>query len=356
MQRGPGVRPEWNHKRLVVVKHIRRPWLRSLAEYQEQELKEIKVVFISLLSMTKLEPMQALRALPVHPNIITLYDAFNVHSPLQTCLILEPMEGTLYHLFKARKGRSFSGVLVASIFHQIASALFHIHNNGYFHRDMKPENILVTTTGLFEYTTISPVAPPDAPKEKDLIVIIKLADFGLARRTNSNPPYTEYVTTRWYRAPEVLLLSRTYGSAVDMWGLGVIMAETLNLCPLFRGTDQVDQVGKICAILGDPSDEYGVDSSGIAIGGGPWPSGIALANTVGFQFPRVTYSNLTAFKQTISEIRVILSFRTSQQILPLCLNHESLPLSSVPFEASWCMTPRGDWQARNVLNIPSWER
>lgn len=119
------------------------------------------------------------------------------------------------------------------------------------------------------------------------MVIIKVADFGLVRETTSNPPYSEYVSTRWYRAPEVLLLDRYYSTAIDMWALGVIIAEALNLRPLFPGTDSLDQVTKICTILGDPSDEYGIDSSGIEIGGGSWPGGIALANTVGFQFPQV---------------------------------------------------------------------
>lgn len=113
------------------------------------------------------------------------------------------MEGNLYHLIKARKGRPLAGGLVASIFFQIVSGLDHIHANGYFHRDMKPENVLVTTTGLFDYTPLSPVAPPNST-EKDVVAIIKLADFGLARETKSLPPYTEYVSTRWYRAPRSL--------------------------------------------------------------------------------------------------------------------------------------------------------
>nr|GFC19236.1 cyclin-dependent kinase F-4-like isoform X1 [Tanacetum cinerariifolium] len=63
--------------------------------------------------------------------------------------------------------------------------------------------------------------------------VIKIADFGLAREIVSQPPYTEYVSTRWYRAPEVLLQSPTYGSAVDMWAMGAIMAELFTLRPLF---------------------------------------------------------------------------------------------------------------------------
>ena len=70
---------------------------------------------------------------------------------------------------------------------------------------MKPENVLVTTTGL---PRLSPIGPTNALPEKG--AIIKLADFGLARETRGKPPYTEYVSTRWYRAPEVLLLSRDY--------------------------------------------------------------------------------------------------------------------------------------------------
>ena len=200
------------------------------------------------------------------------------------------MEGNLYHLIKTRKGRALAGGLVSSIFRQIVSGLDHIHANGYFHRDMKPENVLVTTTGLFDYTSVSPIAPPNAPKEKDVVAIIKLADFGLARETKSPPPYTEYVATRWYRAPEVLFLSRDYSNPVDMWALGTIMAELVNLRPLFPGSDQLDQVYRICEILGDPSDAYGVDVDNSPIGGGPWERGIKLAESVGFRFTKVCSS------------------------------------------------------------------
>ena len=152
---------------------------------------------------------------------------------------------------------------------------------------MKPENILITTTGLFEYTSLSPIAPSNAPKERDIVAIIRLADFALARKTKSSPPYTDYVTTRWYRAPEVLFLSRDYSNPIDMWALGTIIAELVNLRPLFPGSDQLDQVNKICEVLGDPSDGYGFDVHGSRIGGGPWIKGIELAESVGFQFARV---------------------------------------------------------------------
>lgn len=197
------------------------------------------------------------------------------------------MEGNLYQLIKSRRGRPLAGGLVSCIFRQVVSGLHHIHANGYFHRDMKPENLLVTTTGLFDYRNVSPVAQPNSPPERDVVVIVKLADFGLARETKSKPPYTEYVSTRWYRAPEVLLRSRDYSNPVDMWALGTIMAELINLKPLFPGSTEIDQVARICEILGDPSDQYGVDARGAYIGGGKWVRGIKMARSVGYQFPKV---------------------------------------------------------------------
>ena len=72
---------------------------------------------------------------------------------------------------------------------------------------------------------------------------IKIADFGLARETRSRPPYTEYVSTRWYRAPELLLRTPRYNSPIDMWAAGCIMAELYLKRPLFPGTSEVSEAG-----------------------------------------------------------------------------------------------------------------
>ncbi|KAJ3504562.1 hypothetical protein NLJ89_g7874 [Agrocybe chaxingu] len=149
-----------------------------------------------------------------------------------------------------------------------------------------PENILVTTTGLGRYLTSADLG--STSQETDLVGVFKIGDFGAARQTTSRPPYSEYIATRWYRAPEVLLFSRTYNASVDMWALGAVMAEVVNLQPLFPGTDQVDQVSKICAVLGSPSSDSVFDDRGFLVGGGPWPAGISLGQSVGFQFPQVT--------------------------------------------------------------------
>jgi serine/threonine protein kinase len=108
---------------------------------------------------------------------------------------------------------------------------------------------------------------------------VKLADFGLAREIRSRPPYTDYVSTRWYRAPELLLRSTTYNSPVDIFALGCIMAELYLLRPLFPGNSEVDQMYKICAILGSPSQAE-------------WPEGYKLAAKMNFQFPKFVSTSL----------------------------------------------------------------
>lgn len=283
MQFGQGARPEYANRRLVVIKKIKKEFRVGWDECQR--LKELQVYSLSLFrhpkSLTSSSSIQALRNIPPHPNLITLYDCFLLPSSKELHLVFEPMEGNLYQLIKSRKGiRPFAGGLITSISHQIISGLLHIHNSNYFHRDLKPENLLVTTTGLADY----PLALGTLPaSQKDVVVIVKLADFGLARETNSDPPYTEYVSVRWYRAPEILLRGNDYSKPVDMWALGAVLTELITLKPLFPGQGEIDQVDKICKILGDPagSDDYDGE------GGGKWVRGLKMAKEVGIQFPEV---------------------------------------------------------------------
>ena len=112
--------------------------------------------------------------------------------------------------------------------YQTLLGLAYMHKHGFFHRDLKPENLLVKN---------------DA---------VKIADFGLAREIRSKPPFTDYVSTRWYRAPECLLTDGYYGYKMDLWGFGCVLFEVISLFPLFPGNDEVDQVHKIHNILGSP--------------------------------------------------------------------------------------------------------
>lgn len=112
---------------------------------------------------------------------------------------------------------------------QLLKAIEHMHKNGIFHRDIKPENILLCGDH------------------------VKLADFGSCKGMYSEHPYTEYISTRWYRAPECLMTDGYYDFKMDLWGTGCVMFEVIALFPLFPGKNELDQVHKINKILGSPN-------------------------------------------------------------------------------------------------------
>lgn len=275
----------------------------------------------------------------MHPNIIPLYDAFLLPTTKELYFVFECMEGNLYQLTKSRKGRPLAGGLTASIIQQILLGLHHVQIHGFFHRDMKPENLLITTTGLADYPPTSHTMYPVLPStpfqlEKDVVCTVKLADFGLARETASKPPYTEYVSTRWYRAPEVLLRSRDYSNPVDLWAFGTIVAEMVTLKPLFPGSSEIDQLLRICHLLGDPVRDYGRDSRGRQRGGGTWHAGVKLAQRVGFQWREVSahlffsYSWVDGKKLTESHLQ------TMPQRLSSIFNTEVVPMQLIDLIAS----------------------
>lgn len=223
--------------------------------------------------------------IPPHEHIIPLYDVFLPPTTRELHIVFECMEGNLYQLTKTRKGKPLALGLIASILKQVLEGLHHIHTHGFFHRDLKPENLLITTTGLADY-------PAEggrdllARMDQDVLVVVKIADFGLAREITSAPPYTEYVSTRWYRAPEILLHAPDYSPAVDVWALGTIMAELVTLEPLFPGTNEMDQLLRIAAVLGSPLRTSAHDTSSPSLcGGGFWPSAKPLCEQLGFRFP-----------------------------------------------------------------------
>ena len=83
-----------------------------------------------------------------------------------------------------------------------------------------------------------------------------MADFGLAKEIRSRPPHTEYVSTRWYRAPELLLQSPNYNSPIDIFAMGCILVEMYLLRPLAPGNSEADQLMKLCLVLGTPPTEW----------------------------------------------------------------------------------------------------
>lgn len=192
----------------------------------------------------KLREITSLRTL-IHPNIIKLKEVIRENDELH--MVFEMMDSNLYEFMKARV-RSLPEAKVRNIMLQTMQALHHVHKNGYFHRDLKPENMLISGD------------------------TVKMADFGLARQIRARPPFTDYVSTRWYRAPEVLLRSSTYNSPLDMFACGGIMAELYTLRPLFPGASESDQLYKICSVLGTPSSS-------------DWPEGFKLASQINYRFP-----------------------------------------------------------------------
>nr|XP_045722336.1 serine/threonine-protein kinase MAK isoform X2 [Mirounga angustirostris] len=188
-----------------------------------------------------------------HANVIKLKEVIRENDHLY--FIFEYMKENLYQLMKDRN-KLFPESVIRNIMYQILQGLAFIHKHGFFHRDMKPENLLCMGPEL-----------------------VKIADFGLARELRSQPPYTDYVSTRWYRAPEVLLRSSVYSSPIDVWAVGSIMAELYTLRPLFPGTSEVDEIFKICQVLGTPKKS-------------DWPEGYQLASSMNFRFPQCVPTNL----------------------------------------------------------------
>ena len=140
------------------------------------------------------------------------------------------MEMNLYQAIEGRK-KYLPERKAKFWIYQTLKALEYMHKNGIFHRDIKPENILLL-------------------KNK-----VKLADLGSCKGIYSKPPFTEYISTRWYRAPECLLTDGYYNYKMDIWGVGCVFYELLTLEPIFPGDDEIDQVNKINYILGSPPED-----------------------------------------------------------------------------------------------------
>ncbi|BBH02746.1 Protein kinase superfamily protein [Prunus dulcis] len=141
--------------------------------------------------------------------------------------------------------------------------------------------------------------------------VIKIADFGLAREIDSQPPYTEYVSTRWYRAPEVLLQSYLYSSKVDMWAMGAIMAELFTLRPLFPGVSEADEIYKICSVIGSPTKDS-------------WADGLHLAREINYQFPQFAGVHLSTLIPSASDSAISLMTSTDMTLtfsLSFCCSH-----------------------------------
>lgn len=246
----------------------------------------MKKHFESFAPCLELREVVFLRTLPPHQHLVPALDIFLDPFSKKLHICMEYMDGNLYQLMKARDHKCLDVGSVKSILFQIMQGLEHIHAHHFFHSDIKPENILVSTSAQQEsgnsfrrYSAM--VTPPSTPPT----YTVKIADFGLARETHSKLPYTTYVSTRWYRAPEVLLRAGEYSAPVDIWAIGAMAVEIATLKPLFPGGNEVDQVWRVCEIMGSPGNWY--NKAGSRVGGGDWREGTRLAGKLGFSFPKM---------------------------------------------------------------------
>ncbi|KAM7372196.1 hypothetical protein PAMP_009384 [Pampus punctatissimus] len=168
----------------------------------------------------------------------------SVAAALKSCFVHRKRERKIYivqtlmetDLYKLLKSQRLSNDHVCYFLYQILRGLKYIHSANVLHRDLKPSNLLINTT-----------------------CDLKICDFGLARIADPEHDHTgfltEYVATRWYRAPEIMLNSKGYSKSIDIWSVGCILAEMLSNKPIFPGKHYLDQLNHILGVLGSPSQE-----------------------------------------------------------------------------------------------------
>nr|ODN85227.1 CMGC/CDK/CDC2 protein kinase [Cryptococcus depauperatus CBS 7841] len=181
---------------------------------------------------TSIREISLLKELSNDDNIVKLLDI--VHSEAKLYLVMEFLDMDLKKYMDTIGEKDGLGPdMVKKFSYQLIKGLYFCHARRILHRDLKPQNLLINKSG-------------------DL----KIGDFGLARAFGIPlRTYTHEVVTLWYRAPEVLLGSRHYSTAIDMWSVGCIVAEMATRQPLFPGDSEIDEIFRIFRLLGTPDED-----------------------------------------------------------------------------------------------------
>jgi cyclin-dependent kinase-like len=177
---------------------------------------------------TTLREVKILRMLK-QDNVVQLKEAFRRKGKLY--LVFEYVEKNLLEILQEAPN-GLQPDEVRSYIYQLCKAIEYCHKLEVIHRDIKPENLLISSQH-----------------------ILKLCDFGFARTVPQKGALTDYVATRWYRAPELLLGSVSYGKEVDIWAIGCIMGELTDGQALFPGESEIDQLFLIQKVLGPLTSE-----------------------------------------------------------------------------------------------------
>lgn len=207
-------------------------------------IKKIKMISHTVgLDISAIRELKYLGELE-HPNIISLYDVYTSSTNLH--LILEYLPTNLEMIIKNRE-IIIKSADIKSWLKMLVEGVTFCHDRRILHRDLKPNNLLLNENG-----------------------ILKIADFGLARFSIPSSPsfailslndsdesnlMTSQVCTRWYRAPELLLGSKKYDGAIDIWAIGCIMAELLLRTPFLPGDSDISQLNTIFRALGTPTEQ-----------------------------------------------------------------------------------------------------
>mmetsp|Transcript_33707 Transcript_33707/g.38324 ORF Transcript_33707/g.38324 Transcript_33707/m.38324 type:complete len:358 (-) Transcript_33707:459-1532(-) len=208
-------------------------------EKRSRQIVALKKIFDAFQNATDAQrtfrEIMFLQELNGHENIVRLLNVLRAENDRDIYLVFDYMETDLHAVIRAN---ILEEIHKQYIIYQILKSLKYMHSGELLHRDLKPSNILLNSECL-----------------------VKVADFGLARSVayedngGTNPVLTDYVATRWYRAPEILLGSTQYTKGVDMWSLGCILGELLSGKPIFPGTSTLNQLDRVMEVTGRPSQE-----------------------------------------------------------------------------------------------------
>ena len=192
-------------------------------------IKKFKEIGDDLIKKTMKRELKMLQRLH-HPNIVEFQDAFKRKGNL--FLVFEFVDKNLLELIEENP-KGLDPNIIKTIIYQLCKAIKYLHGQKIIHRDIKPENLLIAKNNE-----------------------TKLCDFGFARLISGNSEkLTDYVATRWYRAPELLISQGEYGPEVDYWAIGCIMGELVDGNPLFPGENELDQIHCIQKVLGNLTEK-----------------------------------------------------------------------------------------------------
>ncbi|ONM16447.1 hypothetical protein ZEAMMB73_Zm00001d003222 [Zea mays] len=208
--------------------------------YRARDKKTSEIVALKKVKMERERegfPLTSLREINIllsfhHPSIVDVKEVVVGSSLDSIFMVMEYMEHDLKGVMETMK-QPYTQSEVKCLMLQLLEGVKYLHDNWVLHRDLKTSNLLLNNRGE-----------------------LKICDFGLSRQYGSPlKPYTQLVVTLWYRAPELLLGTKEYSTAIDMWSVGCIMAELLAKEPLFNGKTEFEQLDKIFRTLGTPSEK-----------------------------------------------------------------------------------------------------